>query len=240
MQKDYIIREIVRTAKENGGIPLGRQKFENQTGIRFHDWYGKYWAKWGDALKEAGYEPNRFNMPFDDELLMNKLIELIREKGKFPTHGEIRMKTFEDKTFPSHNTFGRLGNKQEMVKKVMEYCEKTDELRDIVDICLHTLRGGKEIKYFEEHNTSEEYGFIYLMKYGKYYKIGRSGSAGRREYEVKLLLPEKVEMIHKIRTDDPVGIEAYWHKRFEDKRKSGEWFELTGADVTVFKRRKFM
>jgi hypothetical protein len=55
------------------------------------------------------------------------------------------------------------------------------------------------------------------------------------------LLPEKCEVIHSFRTDDPTGIKAYWHRRFENKRREGEWFELTAQEIAAFrKRRAFM
>jgi hypothetical protein len=94
----------------------------------------------------------------------------------------------------------------------------------------------------ERRATHVMVGFVYLMKHGgrREYKIGKTNAMGRREYELAIQLPEKLRTIHVIKTDDPEGIEEYWHEPFACKRGNGEWFNLELPDIQAFKRRKFM
>ena len=55
--REEILDESRRTTKGNGGKPLGRKSFSNETGIGSYDW-GQYWAKYGDLVIEAGSTPN--------------------------------------------------------------------------------------------------------------------------------------------------------------------------------------
>lgn len=238
MNKEHVLAEIRRTATENGNTPLGRLAFLTETGIKESEWRGKYWARWSEAVREAGFEPNQKQEPYSTDHLLERLIELIRELGCFPVYSEIRLKSNRDSTFPTDRTFARFGAKQDLVGHVVRYCESHPGREDILRICSQTAPSS--VVPAEPPDNGEEFGFVYLLRSGRFYKIGKSNAAGRRERELAIQLPEKAATVHVIRTDDPGGIEAYWHNRFAEKRMNGEWFALTPADVKAFRRRKFM
>src|SRR5476649_2571492 len=120
--KQQIIDEIKRTAESNGGRPLGQLRLQKETGIGPYDW-GQFWARYGDLTKEAGFEPNQFKSGYDEDLIIEKFIGLIRRLGKFPTQPEIRLARKSDPDLPDITTFqSRLGNKAEIAEKVMDYC----------------------------------------------------------------------------------------------------------------------
>jgi hypothetical protein len=238
MDKDHILGEIKRTAKANGGIPLGQQKFFAETGIKKSDWFGKYWPRWNDAIREAGFAPNKLQDAYDRGAVLDKYATLAQELRRLPASGDLRLKARTDAEFPNEKTFQGRATKSEFVRNLLDYCRSRAGYEDVVRMCeeyANAHRPGPS-----ESAAVGQDGFVYLIKSGRFYKIGKTNAAGRREYELDIQLPESVKTIHVIRTDDPGGIEAYWHKRFEAKQKKGEWFELTAEDVTTFKRRKFM
>jgi hypothetical protein len=124
-----------------------------------------------------------------------------------------------------------MGTKEQFVEKVMAYCKDKNGYNDIIELCALVSR--KSIK--DETINNSNIGEVYLFKSGRYYKIGKTNDTVRRGNEIRIQLPEKCTLIHSIKTDDPSGIEAYWHKRFEMKRMNGEWFDLSLAQVKAFK-----
>jgi hypothetical protein len=239
MTRDQILREI-RRVTDKEGVPPGRQKFEKLTGLSSTAWLGKYWARWGDALLEAGFAPNEKRAPLALEKIMDAYLRLVEELGRIPTEGELRLKAHKEPAFPSHSTFSkRLGPKNERLTKVIVYAQKKGASNNLLTLLQSGLTPETEPSDIELH-TDVQLGFVYLMKFGRYYKIGNTNSLDRRRYEIGLQLPERIQPIHSIETDDPSGIEAYWHNRFKAKRLNGEWFDLSPDDVRVFRRRKFM
>lgn len=242
MTREFILKEIKRTAEANGGKALGRQRFIQETGIKEYDWKGKIWARWGDAVREAGYSPGELQTAFDDTQFLEQLALLIRDLGHFPVMMEMRLRKRQDPSFPNEKGYERFGTKVQLAARVIDYSRSKSSFEGVIAICERV--SNKDVSESVETFPAapEDFGFVYLLKSGRFYKIGRSNAAGRRERELDIQLPEKATNIHVIRTDGPVGIEAYWHNRFADKRvrSRAEWFNLDSTDVNAFRRRKFM
>ena len=249
--KQRILNEIRRTAEANGGVPLGMARFFQETGIKASDWHGRHWVKWGEALQEAGFKPNQMRTAYDDDVLIERFVGLIRELGHFPVRGELKLKARRDFTFPSYNAFARLGSKQQLAEKVQNYCGKRAGHEDVATLCsavaVQSQRQQSEnsadgLPADSVISTKEGYVYMGLLKLGREqgYKIGKTVLVERRKDQISLQLPEDLELVHAITTDDAYGIEAYWHRRFAAKCTKGEWFSLSRQDVEAFKRRKFM
>lgn len=240
MEKTHIIEQIQRTAAANGGIAPGWRKLAAVTGINYSDWCGVHWARWNDALGEAGFAPNRLTQAYEESELLGLYAGYTSELGQLPTGTDLRLKTKRDPHFPNDRTFDRLGSKLEIVAKLISYCRDKPELTEVASLAS---------KYFSSHQTQEKEvssnsdrvcGYVYMIRYGRKYKIGFTNSPIRRFREVSIELPDETIQIHTIATDDPNGIEEYWHKRFAAKRiRKSEWFELSGDDVRAFKRRDY-
>ena len=226
-------------AEGDRGKAPGSQRFESETGVRRTDWYPKYWLRWGDAVRDAGCETNLFITSHDPEVLIRKYIDLIRELQSFPIEGQLMVKRKGDRTFPDRSAFWRLGSKSQRAAKILEYCHTHEGYEDVVPFCSPVARS-QPLDAGEKSSEGRSSGYVYLVKHGsrREYKIGRTNNPIRREGEVAIELPEQLEPVHRIKTDDPAGIERYWHIRFAKKRKNGEWFALSAEDVRAFKRWK--
>jgi hypothetical protein len=240
MEKEHILSEIRRTATANNGVALGWRRFEEETGIRYYDWYGQHWAKWSDAVREAGVEPSQMTEAIGIDVLIRQLVLLTRKLGRVPTGGDLRLAAKQDTDFPSEKTMRRLGVKADRRLRVIAFCESSPDFDDVAALWrpVETDRPVPEVESGDV--TASAVGYVYLLKHGtrREYKIGRTNNPLRREGELGIQLPEKLQPIHHIKTDDAAGVESYWHRRFAGKRKEGEWFALTAEDVRAFKRWK--
>lgn len=233
MTRDLILQEIKRIANQNGGRPPGIELFEREAGIGRHVWLGKIWARWGDALQEAGFAPNELQKKFDPNRLLQKLADASRHYKRLPSVPEMMLyRQNIDVDFPNPKTISLHYRKPELIEALRDWVALNANYGDVSLILPPPAMVVASIPRRVD-------GYVYLIRSGVHYKVGRSDELERRVKEIRVALPNSATLEHSIRTDDPAGIEAYWHRRFENKRANGEWFKLDRSDVAAFKRRKF-
>lgn len=233
MTKDEILSEIRRLGGRNK-CRLSLAAFCKLTGIREKQMLGVHWPTWNAAITDAGLKPQSFARPRTDEgQVLEALAQLVERLGHWPTHTELRMERHRSASFPSLKVINRLNNASPKGRKLFDYCAQRPDL--VVAMNVASQRVASE----PIGETARVGGYVYMMRSGRRYKIGKTNSPSRRHREVRLDLPDPTTVVHSIATDDPAGIEAYWHKRFGAKRvRDTEFFALDQSDVAAFKSRK--
>jgi hypothetical protein len=210
MNKQHILDEIKRTAAENGGNALGVDRFHRVTGVRERDWAAQYWSRWGEAVTEAGFIPNELNSAHDELYLLRRVAEFALEQGKFPVSRELELKRRRDSSFPSSKViYTRFGRKAGLVQRLIGYCAANAEFAAVAEMC-RPLVLAQSAAESDEAPDDFETGYVYLalMKVGreKRFKIGKTIHVKQRTRQVGVNLPEDLELVHEIRTDDTYGI----------------------------------
>ncbi|WP_432200520.1 GIY-YIG nuclease family protein [Erythrobacter sp. W53] len=233
LTKDHILSEIRRLA-ESDDQPPGIERFTRETGIDRHQWRGVFWTKWSDALSDAGFSANSWNVALATEELLKRYADLCLELDRVPTKAEYKLIRREKTDLPHDETYRkRFGGKAQLIEALRHLAVSDAPYAALLEVL------PAEVKQPVQGRANTADGWVYLLKSGAHFKIGRSESVERRIKEISVALPESVSLVHAISTDDPVGIETYWHRRFADQRANGEWFKLGREDVRAFRRRKF-
>jgi hypothetical protein len=136
--------------------------------------------------------------------------------------------------------FHRFGTKAELIRKLATFCPLKEGYLDVLKMCESYIAQNNQPIEFVEADGTPLAGYVYLYKHGsrREYKIGKTVNPLRRDGELRIELPERIKPVHSIETDDPSGVEAYWHRRFAEKRMQGEGFALSAEEVRAFKRWK--
>jgi len=235
LSAEAIIKSYTEMVRARGGVPIGVRVFGRESGIPRYNWMGGYWRSWSAFQEAAGVSPNDATQKIPDEVLLRRFAELAIERGEIPTEADLNLKRKSDPSFPGKLVFRRWGGRDALIAAAIEFCEANPDLESALPL----LREGGDANLDRRLASRGVNGFVYLLRSGKHFKIGRTNAAGRRVRELAIQLPKRPDTIHVIETDDPEGIEAYWHSRFAEKRQGGEWFALTREDVAAFKHRKF-
>lgn len=240
VDKEHILREIHRTTAENGGKALGQGRFSKLTGIKITDWQGKYWARWNDALKEAGFSGNKMQEPYLRSQVIEQFIFLMREKGKFPGKYDVQIYARLNKGFPAYNTIFKNGVNG-FASEVMAYCRNQDGYEDIINMCIDKIDilSSKEDSIRTDKSGIKGYVYLAKLEGENTYKIGATKNKARVA-QLDTQLHKKLRPICYIETEHYQALEKYWHTRFKKQRKGGEWFSLSKSDIRAFKKSEIL
>lgn len=131
MSSDHVKQDILRRIREiadrNDGHAPGREKFQSETGIKPHEWRGKIWRNWSDAVAEAGFAPNELQAAFTDDELLRPVLEIAKDLRRFPSFADIDFEARRRAGAPGPKTIAARWKMFEMATALHEYAERVGE-----------------------------------------------------------------------------------------------------------------
>ena len=107
--------------------------------------------------------------------------------------------------------------------------KKTEEVRN--------LMAQNRIQHYLEEAEKEEMckeGFVYLIKCGEFYKIGKTTNLEKRIKQLTTGNPYPLILVNSIYSLDIDSLEKSFHSYYRQKRIIGEWFKLNFEEVLEF------
>lgn len=91
----------------------------------------------------------------------------------------------------------------------------------------------------EERLKRKRSGYVYFMKSGSLWKIGRSRDPQRRLKSLTISVPD-LQIEHQIRCFDSLFVESEIHRFWHRCRVKGEWFKIPDSIVLRWKRVRYI
>ncbi|MCT7977579.1 GIY-YIG nuclease family protein [Laspinema olomoucense] len=88
---------------------------------------------------------------------------------------------------------------------------------------------------FPTTTDSSTRGFVYVVRSGHLFKIGRTNNLQRRLRQLSTMNSKQVELICSISTGDSATLEKKLHQQFKLFRQHGEWFDLPADSIQWLK-----
>src|SRR6266478_6300829 len=205
------ILELFEACQAKLGRTPGAPAFRNIAGVKNSEVL-YYWPSHGALAKEAGGQPNKFKSRLDDNVVFEEYAKVCLHVGKIPSRGEFRIAVRELEDTQTSSVYTRHGSIQAFREKFRAWLPTAREEFKVILGYTGWSDTGSEAALEGADSATAPVGYVYLLKHGsrREYKIGRTNNPLRREGEVGIQLPETLEPVHYIKTDDPVGIENYW------------------------------
>jgi hypothetical protein len=245
ISRDEMIAFVQRSARANGNRPLGERAFFADTCLNRRDLWDVGVRSYGDLCELAGYSRNRLQTQLEPNRLLEALAVLTAEIERYPDHTDREIARRKNNAFPSYEAYRTAQSKNgPLANQLLEWC-RTRPAHAAAHRIVKEYVSRQDTAPASAHRRGKVVtGYVYLMRYGtrgRKYKIGKSEDPPRRHSQISGMVPQELSIVHVIETDDPIGIEKYWHQRFDEKLVTNkkEIFQLEPGDIAAFKRRKY-